>query len=120
MTKHNRTGARPLVVIESPFAAPTRPERTANKAYVRRALYDSITRGEAPFAGHLLYPQVLDDLIPEDRALGIALHIEFLFRCNLVAVYSDLGISPGMSQAIDVAKRAGKRIEYRELGYPND
>ena len=111
----DRIGARPLVVIESPFAALTDMERGINLHYTRHALCDSIARGEAPFAGHLLYPQVLDDLVPEDRALGISLHIEFLFRCDTVAVYNDLGISPGMSEAIAVAERLGKPIEYRSL-----
>ena len=110
-----RMGAKPLVVIESPFAAPEERGRIANRTYAGEALYHSIENGEAPFAGHLLYTQVLDDFIPEERALGIALHIEYLRRCDLVAVYTDRGISPGMRDAIEIANRLGKPVTYRVL-----
>jgi hypothetical protein len=55
-----------LVILESPFAGDV--ER--NTLYARHALKDSLMRGEAPIASHLLYPQVLDDLIPSERQLG--------------------------------------------------
>ena len=57
-----------LVIIESPYAGET--ER--NLAYARRCLRHSLSCGEAPLASHLLYPQVLSDEVPAERALGIA------------------------------------------------
>src|SRR4051794_36682614 len=56
-----------LVILESPYAGDV--ER--NTLYARRALKDSLMHVEAPIASHLLYPQVLDDLIPSERQLGI-------------------------------------------------
>ena len=45
------------VVLESPYAG----DVAGNIAYARRALADSLARGEAPIAAHLLHTQVLDD-----------------------------------------------------------
>ena len=57
------------VILESPYAGDV--ER--NVAYARACLRDSLLRGEAPIASHLLYtqPGVLDDQIPEERQMGI-------------------------------------------------
>src|SRR5690606_40243334 len=57
---------RRLVIVESPYAAKEFFDRVRNQDYARAALRDSLLRGEAPFASHLLYTQagVLDDDIP--------------------------------------------------------
>lgn len=59
-----------LVVIESPFAG----DVAKNETYARRALADSLARGEAPLASHLLYtqPGVLDDTDYVQRERGIS------------------------------------------------
>ena len=55
------------VILESPYAG----DIQRNIKYARECLKDSIKRGEAPIASHLLYTQVLDDNIPEERQHGI-------------------------------------------------
>ena len=57
------------VILESPYAG----DLGRNIKYPRACLRDSIHRGEAPLASHLLYTQegVLDDGDPEERKLGI-------------------------------------------------
>jgi hypothetical protein len=57
------------VILESPYAG----DVEANMRYARAAMRDSLMRGEAPFASHLLYTQegVLLDSVPEERTLGI-------------------------------------------------
>jgi len=62
-----------LVIVESPYAAPTPEGIERNVAYARAALADCLGRGEAPYASHLLYtqPGVLRDEVPEQRRLGI-------------------------------------------------
>lgn len=87
------------VVIESPFAG----DQQRNTAYARACLKDSLRRGEAPFASHLLYTQCLDDDAPDDRRRGISAGFEWGRIADLVAVYTDLGISKGMQQGIDRA-----------------
>lgn len=101
-----------LVILESPLAGNV--ER--NTAYARAALLDSIRRGEAPFASHLLYPQVLDDLDPEQRLAGITAGLEWAAKADATVVYHDLGVSSGMQQGIRHAIEANRPVEWRQLG----
>jgi hypothetical protein len=64
--------------------------------------------GYAPFAPHLLYPQVLDDDKPEERELGMSAGLAFMAVCDEVWVYGADGISAGMRREIDEARRLGK------------
>ncbi len=102
------------VVIESPFAGDV--ER--NIEYARRCLADSLARGEAPFASHLLYtqPGVLDDTIPEERKNGMYAGFEWGSQADLCAVYKDLGVSPGMEEGIRRATNAGVPHTFRSIG----
>ena len=81
------------VILESPYAG----DVDRNVAYARACLRDSLLRGEAPIASHLLFtqPGVLDDQIPNERQMGI---------------------SRGMQYGIDRAEREGRKVEYRALG----
>jgi hypothetical protein len=106
---------RPFVIIESPFRGDTPEAEAANVAYARAALADSIRRGECPFASHLLYTQALNDTLPHERALGIALGLRVSAFADFVAVYSDRGTSDGMARAIEKHLVEGRRIEYRSL-----
>ena len=102
-----------LVVVESPYAGDV--ER--NVTYARAALADCLHRSEAPFASHLLYtqPGVLDDGIPDERALGIEAGFRWGLMADLVAVYLDLGWSAGMRAGVASARGAGIAVEERLL-----
>lgn len=100
------------VILESPLAG----EVDRNIVYARRALKDSLDRGEFPFASHLLYPQVLDDTIVTDRAKGIAGQLAWIETAQAVVVYQDYGVSPGMKAGLKQAKKLGKFIAYRNIG----
>jgi hypothetical protein len=104
-----------LVSIESPFAGNV----AKNLRYARAALRDSLTRGEAPIASHLLYTQdgVLDDTLPDERRRGIAAGHAWMEKADLVAVYSDLGISSGMRQGVDEAEARKVPVIYRTIGW---
>lgn len=104
---------RPIVVIESPFGG----EVCTNVAYARACLADSLGRGEAPFASHLLYtqPGVLDDNKPEERSKGIETGWAFYNAASLVAVYIDRGITNGMKDGIARAKSLGVTVEERKI-----
>ena len=105
------------VVLESPYGALTQEGIDLNMEYARRCLKDSLDRGEAPFASHLLYTQVLDDDVPGEREAGIDGQLAWIDLAQRIVVYVDLGISPGMRKAIDYASelRHQYRIEYRSL-----
>jgi hypothetical protein len=103
----------PLVLIESPFAG----DIELNIRFARACMRDSLSRGEAPFAMHLLYTQegILNDDIPEERSWGIAAGMAWGKNAEITAVYTNLGISPGMEYGIQRAKEEARPLEYREL-----
>ena len=102
-----------LVVIESPYAGNVED----NERYARACMADSLARGEAPFASHLLYTQqgVLDDTSPAERDLGMRAGFAWGVGADAVAVYTDRGISAGMRAGIERAEAIGLPIEYRRL-----
>jgi hypothetical protein len=100
-----------LVILESPYAGDV--ER--NLRYARQAMRDCLTRGEAPFASHLLYTQCLDDCVISERTLGIGAGQAWGDKADATVVCDDLGISPGMQYGIDRAIKAGRPVEYRKL-----
>lgn len=112
------------VIIESPYAGDV--ER--NVAYARRCLRDSLLRGEAPIASHLLYtqPGVLDDNDPEERETGILAGLAWYGDTSqppsygrpaeACIVYADLGITDGMMIGIERASKQGIQIEFRKIG----
>ena len=106
-----------LVILESPYAGPTQQDVDANTDYARACLRDSLRRGEAPLASHLLYtqPRVLNDTIPAERALGIAAGLAWQIHAEACVVYTDRGVSFGMQQAMNSALGLKKPIELRTL-----
>lgn len=105
------------VVIESPLSASTREGIEKNKEYARRAVRDSLRRGEAPYASHLFFdqPGILDDTIPAERELGMVAGFCWGEAADKVVVYQDHGISSGMRIGIDYAMARGLPVEYRRL-----
>jgi hypothetical protein len=104
-----------LVIVESPYAG----DVEANVAYARACVRDSLLRGEAPIASHLLYtqPGILNDDDPDQRQHGIDAGLAWLRVAEASVVYIDHGISRGMEYGIAAAKNAGVRVEYRRLGH---
>ncbi len=100
------------------IASPLRGDIERNQRYARAALRDSLDRGEAPFVPHLLYDQVLDDAVPEQRQQAITAALAMLEACELLAVYADLGISEGMRGEIERAKALGIAFEERTMPAP--
>lgn len=104
------------VFIASPLRASSSAVVARNEAFARFCMRDCLERGEAPFAPHLLLPQVLEDRIESDRALGTTVGQAWLERADLLAVYDGLGISEGMQAEIDLAIHWGIPIDYRKGG----
>ena len=99
------------VIIESPYMG----NLVANVDYARKCLWDSLLRKESPFVSHLLYTQVLDDQIPEEREMGMSRALAWYDTADLCAVYTDLGISEGMKKGMEYAKSIGLTIEKRSI-----
>ena len=99
--------------MESPYAGNVE----ANLAYARRCIRDCLRRGEAPIASHLVFtqPGILDDDVPAERALGIDAGLAWIAGADLMVVYTDRGLSPGMQEAMRVAERSGLPVELRSI-----
>lgn len=101
------------VILESPFAG----DVEANIEYARRCVRDSLSRGEAPIASHLLYtqPGILDDANPQERQWGIDAGLAWKAVAEASVVYMDRGITLGMRYGIEAASAAGIPVEYRKI-----
>ena len=101
------------VIIESPYAG----DVEANVKYARECMRDSLSRGEAPIASHLLYTQegILDDLIPEERERGIDAGLEWMAASDCQVFYIDLGGSRWMVYARGAGLAAGIPQEFRTI-----
>jgi hypothetical protein len=102
-----------LTIIESPYAG----DIEENVRYARECMTHSLSLGEAPIASHLLYTQegILDDSIPEERALGIAAGLAWRVVAERHAFYEDRGWSRGMLAALEILKKEGKSYEIRKI-----
>lgn len=103
-----------LVIIESPFAGDVKK----NIEYAQKCMHDSLLRGEAPYASHLLYtqPNVLDDTNPKERLMGIEAGFAWKHLPGVHTVfYMDLGMSGGMERAIEYCKAHDMTYEVRYL-----
>lgn len=96
-----------LIILESPYAG----HIEANVAYARSCLRDSLNRGEAPIASHLLYtqPGVLNDDDPAERQWGIDAGLAWRRVAEIAVFYVDLGWSTGMRSA---------QLHYDDAGFP--
>ena len=101
------------VYLESPYAG----DIIQNVDYAIKCIKDCLRRGEAPFASHIFYAWsgALDDLVPDERALGIQAGLAWAEVAEATVVYMDRGVSPGMQLGIDAAEKAGRPVERRWL-----
>lgn len=101
------------VILESPYAG----DVACNVEYARACIRDSLLRGEAPLASHLLYtqPGILNDNDRNERAHGINAGHAWLHLADAVVVYTDRGISDGMCAGIRLAELHGKLVEMRSI-----
>jgi hypothetical protein len=80
-----------------------------NSEIARKLCRMAMDAGYAPFAPHLLYPQILTE-DGEDRELGIQCGLAMLEKCDRVWAYIGEGVSPGMRVEIKRAKELNKLI----------
>lgn len=103
---------RRLVYIAFPYAGAIQ----SNVEFAKVACCFAVPQGGTPLAVHLLYPQILDDRIPDDRTAGIQMGLRVLKACDELWVCGDF-ISHGMQAELAAAKEWGipfKRIRAEE------
>lgn len=96
--------------------SPYRGDVAANSALARAACREVLRQGDAPFAPHLLYPDLLDDEVPDERALGMAAGRTWLAAADEVLVVGP--VSAGMREEIDEALARGIPVRYAETPRP--
>lgn len=99
---------RRKIYVASKYAGDTEKNTKAAIAYCRRV----IDSGYMPVASHLLYPQMLDDNVPEERELGCLFGLALLAVCDEVWAFGE--ISSGMEREIEEAKRLRIPVRYFE------
>lgn len=103
-----------LVYIASPYAG----DVEANVLFAKDACRYAIQQGSAPVAVHLLYPQLLDDRIPEEREAGLRMGLRVLEACDELWLCGE-HISAGMQKELEAAEGWGipvRRVSSQEIG----
>lgn len=108
--------SRARVLLESPYAG----DVPGNVEYARKCMRDSVERGEAPFASHLLYTQILDDNNPEERTIGIDMGLTWGEQATRTVCYIDRGVTRGMWEGIVRARSLCRPIILRSLRRPGE
>ena len=96
-----------LVYIASPYAG----DVVANTQFAIRCCLYAIQQGCTPVAPHLLYPQMLDDSEPEQRAIALKLGHRLLSVCQEVWACGSR-ISSGMAGEIALAETLCIPVRY--------
>lgn len=95
-----------LVYIASPYAG----DVEANVAFAKAACRYAIEQGCTPIAVHLLYPQLLNDTVPEEREAGIRMGLRVLEACDELWLCGEQ-LSSGMRAELDAATRLGIPVQ---------
>jgi len=96
------------------ICSPYRGDVRANRALAQAVCREALLAGDAPFAPHLLYPGILDDADPSERALGIGAGLSWLAVSDEVLVVGEP--SEGMRREIAAAETLG--VPVRRLPEP--
>ena len=100
------------VYVISPLAGDI--EKNRNKA-IEYCKY-VIAKGFMPIASHVFYPPMLNDDIPEERAIGTSFGLSLLADCDEAWCFGDR-VSKGMAAELEEAKRLDIPITYiKEVG----
>ena len=100
------------VILESPFAG----DIERNIEYAKECVRDSLSRGEAPIASHLLYTQgILNDDVPEERTWGINAGLAWKEVAQKHVFYVDYGMSEGMKYGKQYATDNNIPVEVRKI-----
>lgn len=91
-----------LVYIASPYAGDVK----RNVAFAKAACRYAAASGCTPVAVHLMYPQFLDDRVPEEREQGTRMGLRVLAACDELWLCGER-VSAGMQAEKTEAERLG-------------
>jgi hypothetical protein len=93
------------VVVISPFRATMSRSREDNKEHAKILCRRLARAGCIVYAGHLMCPEFLDEDLPSDREIGLAVNLGWIERSDRLAVWDVWGISSGMDTEIKHAEK---------------
>ena len=107
---------RPLVYICSPFSADTDEGLERNIENARKYSRFAVSKNTIPITPHLLYPQYMDDKVPEERSLAMHFNFVLLKHCRELWVFGDK-VSKGMGEEIRKAEKWQMKVRcFEEVG----
>ena len=95
--------------------SPLRGDISGNIAKAKAHCREIALNGDMPIAPHVYATQFLDDTVPPERAVGMAIGIELLRFCDELRIYGDT-ISEGMAAEMAEAERRGMLIARQKPG----
>ena len=105
---------RKLVYIASPYAGNVK----RNLAFAKAAGLLAVQEGCTPIITHLMYPAILDDNDPEERALGMLMDMSLVVLCDELWCFDANGISKGMKEEIACAEQHDIPVVHRHEKRP--
>ena len=96
-----------LIYVCSPYSGQVELNVAKARSYSKYV----VDAGHTPIAPHLLFPQFLNDDIPEERNLAIQMNMEILKKCNRLWVFGK-SFSEGMKEEINFASQNMIPIQY--------
>lgn len=96
---------KPFVYVCSPYRGDVEVNVERAQGYCREVF----EAGYIPLAPHLLFPQFLNDDIPDERKAGLEMGTALLSQCRALVVCGE-GISEGMAAEIQLAKELGIEV----------
>ena len=97
-----------LIYVASPYAG----DVARNVEYAKQACRTVMESGHCFIAPHLMYPAVLNDMVPAERQAGIEMGLTLLHRCDELWAFGPV-VSSGMQAEIAEAERL--RIPVRRM-----
>lgn len=101
MIKTRKRLRKPLIFVCSPYRGDVETNVGNARCYCRLV----IKQGGIPFAPHLLFTQLLDDSIADERRLGMDMGLEMLKFCNGLWAFGPP--TSGMLEEIGTARALG-------------
>lgn len=100
-----------LTIIEAPFE---QDEKRRNW-YLKLCIEDCLSRDEAPFSADGFYSRFIDQKVLTQREKTISAGLEWARYADVVAFYTDHGISEAMKDRMKIYQAQHKKIECRTL-----
>lgn len=100
------------IFVSSPLRGNVETNIENARKYCKKVLDDT---GDIPIAPHVYFTQFLDASNDYENQIALDLGFELLSGCDEIWVFQDNGISEGMKQEIELAKRLEIPIIYTKL-----